>query len=76
MGSSSSKFKKYLQHGDEYAAMQVYQSSPDLRRDLDPNCRQAVRDQEKSSGIHFARSSCLALNKSDILIFLHEFLLS
>jgi hypothetical protein len=22
MGSSSSKFKKYLQHGDEYAAMQ------------------------------------------------------
>ena len=23
MGSSSSKFKKYLQHGDEYAAMQV-----------------------------------------------------
>lgn len=25
MGSSSSKFKKYLHHGDEYAAMQVYQ---------------------------------------------------
>ena len=24
MGSSSSKFKKYLQHGDEFAAMQVY----------------------------------------------------
>lgn len=23
MGSASSKFKKYLQHGDEYAAMQV-----------------------------------------------------
>ncbi len=23
MGSSSSKFKKYLLHGDEYAAMQV-----------------------------------------------------
>ena len=23
MGSSSSKFKKYLQHGDEFAAMQV-----------------------------------------------------
>ena len=42
MGSSSSKFKKYLQHGDEYAAMQVYQSSPELRRDLDPNCRHGV----------------------------------
>ena len=24
MGSSSSKFKKYLQHGDEFAAMQVF----------------------------------------------------
>ena len=32
MGSSSSKFKKYLQHGDEYAAMQVYQNSGELRR--------------------------------------------
>ena len=37
MGSSSSKFKKYLLHGDEYAAMQVYQSSNELRRALDPN---------------------------------------
>jgi hypothetical protein len=26
MGSSSSKFKKYLQHGDEFAAMQVNHS--------------------------------------------------
>ena len=24
MGSSSSKFKKYLQHGDEFAVMQVF----------------------------------------------------
>uniref|UniRef100_A0A1B6EFT1 RBR-type E3 ubiquitin transferase n=1 Tax=Clastoptera arizonana TaxID=38151 RepID=A0A1B6EFT1_9HEMI len=37
MGSASSKFKKYLQHGDEFAAMQVYQSSPELRKNLDPN---------------------------------------
>ncbi|KAJ9598762.1 hypothetical protein L9F63_026702 [Diploptera punctata] len=37
MGSSSSKFKKYLQHGDEFAAMQVFQSSPELRKNLDPN---------------------------------------
>ena len=37
MGSSSSKFKKYLLHGDEYAAMQVYQTSNELRRALDPN---------------------------------------
>lgn len=37
MGSSSSKFKKYLQHGDEYAAMQVYQSSSELRKALRPS---------------------------------------
>ncbi|XP_069676141.1 uncharacterized protein [Periplaneta americana] len=37
MGSASSKFKKYLQHGDEFAAMQVFQSSPELRKNLDPN---------------------------------------
>ncbi|XP_076060868.1 uncharacterized protein LOC143036865 [Oratosquilla oratoria] len=37
MGSSSSKFKKYLQHGDEFAAMQVFQGSPELRTNLDPN---------------------------------------
>ena len=55
MGSSSSKFKKYLQHGDEYAAMQVYQSSPELRRDLDPNCRHGVNNRRNS--ISFRRRS-------------------
>ena len=51
MGSSSSKFKKYLQHGDEYAAMQVYQSSPELRRDLDPNSRNEVNDDGRDSSL-------------------------
>ncbi|XP_037076812.1 ankyrin repeat and IBR domain-containing protein 1-like [Pollicipes pollicipes] len=37
MGSTSSKFKKYLLHGDEFAAMQIFQGSPDLRKSLDPN---------------------------------------
>ncbi|XP_040570920.1 uncharacterized protein [Lepeophtheirus salmonis] len=37
MGSASSKFKKYLQHGDEYAAMQVYQSNPEIRKTLQPS---------------------------------------
>ncbi|KAG8282877.1 hypothetical protein J6590_027311 [Homalodisca vitripennis] len=37
MGSASSKFKKYLHNGDEFAAMQVFQSSPELRKNLDPN---------------------------------------
>ena len=37
MGSSSSKFRRYLQNGDEYAALQVFQSSPELQHNLDPN---------------------------------------
>ncbi|XP_014667038.1 PREDICTED: uncharacterized protein LOC106808723 [Priapulus caudatus] len=37
MGSASSKFRKHLQNGDEYAAMQLYNSSPELRKSLDPN---------------------------------------
>ena len=37
MGSSSSKFRKHLQNGDEYAALQLYYSSSDLRKGLDPN---------------------------------------
>ncbi|XP_063237548.1 uncharacterized protein LOC134539440 [Bacillus rossius redtenbacheri] len=37
MGSASSKFKKYVQHGDEFAAMQIFQSTPELRKNLDPN---------------------------------------
>ncbi|XP_066249800.1 ankyrin repeat and IBR domain-containing protein 1-like [Euwallacea similis] len=37
MGSTSSKFKKNLQQGDEYAAMKIYQNSPELRKYLDPN---------------------------------------
>ncbi len=37
MGSSSSKFRKHLQNGDEYAALQLYYNSSDLRKGLDPN---------------------------------------
>ncbi|XP_015908622.2 ankyrin repeat and IBR domain-containing protein 1 isoform X1 [Parasteatoda tepidariorum] len=37
MGSSSSKFRKYLQNGDEYAALQVFQHSFELQHNLDPN---------------------------------------
>ena len=37
MGSSSSKFRKHLQNGDEYAALQLYNSNADLRKGLDPN---------------------------------------
>ncbi|XP_050544960.1 ankyrin repeat and IBR domain-containing protein 1-like isoform X2 [Daktulosphaira vitifoliae] len=36
MGGSSTKFKKHLQRGDEYAAMRMYSNSPELKT-LDPN---------------------------------------
>ena len=71
MGSSSSKFKKYLQHGDEYAAMQVYQSSPELRRDLDPNCRhgRSERLTDGRNSISFAEKfqvrQCLGFCTAD-----------
>ena len=39
MGSSSSKFRKHLQRGDEYAALHVYNNTSELRQGkaLDPN---------------------------------------
>ncbi|KAF2360960.1 IBR domain [Trinorchestia longiramus] len=37
MGSASSKFKKYLQNGDEYAAMQVFEANANMQGSLDPN---------------------------------------
>ena len=37
MGTSSSKFRKHLQNGEEYAAMQLYQGNPEFRRSVDPN---------------------------------------
>ncbi|XP_060867309.1 ankyrin repeat and IBR domain-containing protein 1-like [Metopolophium dirhodum] len=36
MGGTSTKFKKHLQRGDEYAAMRLYSNSPELKA-LDPN---------------------------------------
>ena len=69
MGSSSSKFKKYLLHGDEYAAMQVYQSSNELRRALDPN--HSYGDQVWTSNViktfHDYFMHCLKLNVTPIL---------
>ena len=37
MGSSSSKFRKHLSNGDEYAALNQYNNSSELRKVLDPN---------------------------------------
>jgi hypothetical protein len=37
MGSSSSKIRKHLSNGDEYAALNQYNNSSELRKVLDPN---------------------------------------
>ncbi|KAG8200864.1 hypothetical protein JTE90_015769 [Oedothorax gibbosus] len=37
MGSSSSKFRRYLQNGDEYAALETFQNSVELQKSLEPN---------------------------------------
>lgn len=53
MGSASTKFRKYLQNGDEYAAMQVFQSSPELQRSLNPNLSYGDSYQHNTP-LHFA----------------------
>ncbi|XP_039298971.1 uncharacterized protein LOC111051560 isoform X2 [Nilaparvata lugens] len=53
MGSASSKFKKYIQHGDEFAAMQIYQSSPELRKSLDPNLSYG-ENHHHNTALHYA----------------------
>ena len=53
MGSSSSKFRKHMQKGDEYAALQIYDKHSDLRKSLDPN--QTYGDHHNhDTALHFA----------------------
>lgn len=53
MGSTSSKFKKYIQNGDEYAAMQIYQSSPELKKSFDPNLSYG-ESRHHNTAMHYA----------------------
>ncbi|KAL1501925.1 hypothetical protein ABEB36_007156 [Hypothenemus hampei] len=53
MGSTSSKFKKNLQQGDEYAAMKIYQNSPELRKYLDPNVSYG-ENHNHNTALHYA----------------------
>lgn len=53
MGSTSSKFKKNLQQGDEYAAMKIYQNSPELRKYLDPNVSYG-ESHTHNTALHYA----------------------
>uniref|UniRef100_A0A131Y3K0 RBR-type E3 ubiquitin transferase n=1 Tax=Ixodes ricinus TaxID=34613 RepID=A0A131Y3K0_IXORI len=38
MGTASGKFRRYLVNGDEYSALQVFESNPELHKTVDPNC--------------------------------------
>lgn len=68
MGTASSKFKKYLQHGDEFAAMQVYQSSGDLKRHLDPNTSYGEHHNHNTP-LHYASKHGM---KHLLRTFLHD----
>lgn len=68
MGSSSSKFRKHLQNGDEVAAINVYNNHSDLRKALDPNCSYGDNYQHETP-LHYAARHGM---KSLLRIFLNE----
>lgn len=68
MGTSSSKFRKHLQNGEEYAAMQLYQGNPEFRRSLDPNLSYGESHQHNTP-LHLVAQHSM---KSMLRIFLFE----
>ncbi|XP_074650800.1 ankyrin repeat and IBR domain-containing protein 1-like isoform X2 [Tubulanus polymorphus] len=68
MGSSSSKFRKHLQNGDEYAALQLYSNNSDLRKGLDPNLSYGESHSHETA-LHYAAKHAM---KSLLRIFLYE----
>lgn len=68
MGTSSSKFRKHLQNGEEYAAMQLYQGNPEFRRSLDPNLSYGDSHQHNTP-LHLVAHHSM---KSMLRIFLFE----
>ncbi|XP_052236052.1 ankyrin repeat and IBR domain-containing protein 1-like [Dreissena polymorpha] len=68
MGSSSSKFRKHLQTGDEVAALKVYNDHSDLRKGLDPNSSYGDNHQHETP-LHLAARHGM---KSLLRIFLFE----
>lgn len=80
MGSTSSKFKKNLQQGDEYAAMKIYQNSPELRKYLDPNVSYGEHHNHNTA-LHYAAKHgksyfcCKISFQSSIFWILLKFLL-
>lgn len=53
MGSSTSKFRKALQRGEEVEAMHIYLKNPDIKRNLDPNYSFGV-NHGHNTALHFA----------------------
>ena len=68
MGSSSSKFRKHLQNGDEYAALHLYNNNSELRKGLDPNLSYGEAHAHETP-MHYAARHAM---KSLLRIFLHE----
>ena len=68
MGTSSSKFRKHLQNGEEYAAMQLYHGNPEFRRSLDPNLSYGESHQHNTP-LHLVAQHSM---KSMLRIFLFE----
>ncbi|XP_076461303.1 ankyrin repeat and IBR domain-containing protein 1-like [Babylonia areolata] len=68
MGSSSSKFRKHLQNGDEVQALQLYTNNTDLQKGLDPNCSYGDSHQHETP-LHYAARHGM---KTLLRIFLYD----
>lgn len=69
MGKSSSKFHQHLLNGDEYAALQVFKNTPELRHHLNPNNSYSDNPKHYSS-LHLAAKHAM---KPLLRVFLNEF---
>lgn len=68
MGSSTSKFRKALQRGEDVEAMHIYLKNPDIKRNLDPNYSFGV-NHGHNTALHFASLHAM---KAFIREFLEE----
>lgn len=72
MGSSSSKFRKHLQNGDEYAAMHLFTSSSDLHKGLDPNSSYGDSHSHNTPMHYVARHAMKSLLRYSISLTLEN----
>ena len=70
MGSHSSKFRKQLQSGNEYAALDQYHHSSDLRKALDPNSSYGDTYQHDTP-MHFASRHAMKILLRLVKLILH-----